>query len=94
MRGARDSVQAGTQTRWPDCVVSTSTSVRYILDSISEVSFLHPWLFTHYWTAFYDLVRAPVYWHNIWKDLVLQAGYVAVFGAAAWARMTSRDVLV
>ena len=55
-----------------------------ILDSISEVSFLHPWLFTHYWTAFYDLVRAPVYWHNIWKDLVLQAGYVAVFGAAAW----------
>ena len=64
-----------------------------ILDSISEVSFLHPWLFTHYWTAFYDLVRAPVYWHNIWKDFVLQAGYVAVFGAAAWARMTSRDVL-
>lgn len=64
-----------------------------ILDSISEVSFLHPWLFTHYWTAFYDLVRAPVYWHNIWKDLVLQAGYVAVFGAAAWARMTTRDVL-
>ena len=64
-----------------------------ILDSISEVSFLHPWLFTHYWTAFYDLVRAPVYWHNIWKDLVLQAGYVAIFGAAAWARMTSRDVL-
>jgi ABC-2 type transport system permease protein len=64
-----------------------------ILDSISEVSFLHPWLFTNYWTAFYDLVRAPVYWHNIWKDLVLQAGYVAIFGAAAWARMTSRDVL-
>lgn len=64
-----------------------------ILDSISEVSFLHPWLFTHSWTAFYDLVRAPVYWHNIWKDLVLQAGYVAVFGAAAWARMTTRDVL-
>jgi ABC-2 type transport system permease protein len=64
-----------------------------ILDSISEVSFLHPWLFTNYWTAFYDLARAPVYWHNILKDLVLQVGYVAVFGAAAWARMTSRDVL-
>jgi hypothetical protein len=24
---------------------------------------------------------------------VLQAGYVLVFGSAAWARMTSRDVL-
>ena len=67
--------------------------VSAILDSLSEVSFLHPWLFTNYWTAFADLVRAPVYWHNIWKDLLLQAGYVAVFGGAAWARMTSRDVL-
>jgi ABC-2 type transport system permease protein len=67
--------------------------VSAILDSVSEVSFLHPWLFTNYWTAFTDLVRAPVYWHNIWKDLLLQAGYVVVFGAAAWARMTSRDVL-
>jgi ABC-2 type transport system permease protein len=67
--------------------------VSAILDSVSEVSFLHPWLFTNYWTAFSDLVRDPVYWHNIWKDLLLQAGYVAVFGAAAWARMTTRDVL-
>lgn len=67
--------------------------VSAILDSVSEVSFLHPWLFTNDWTAFGDLVRDPIYWHNIWKDLVLQAGYVAVFGAAAWARMTSRDVL-
>jgi ABC-2 type transport system permease protein len=64
-----------------------------ILDSVSELSFLHPWLFTNYWTAFADLARDPVRWHNIWKDLVLQAGYVAVFGAAAWARMTTRDVL-
>ena len=67
--------------------------VSAILDGVSEVSFLHPWLFTNYWTAFGDLVRDPIYWHNIWKDILLQVGYVAVFGAAAWARMTSRDVL-
>jgi ABC-2 type transport system permease protein len=67
--------------------------VSAILDSVSEVSFLHPWLFTNYWTAFGDIVRDPIYWHNIWKDILLQVGYVAVFGAAAWARMTSRDVL-
>jgi ABC-2 type transport system permease protein len=64
-----------------------------ILDGISQVSFLHPWLFTNYWTAFTDLARDPMRWHLIWKDLVLQAGYVAVFGTAAWARMTTRDVL-
>jgi ABC-2 type transport system permease protein len=67
--------------------------VSAILDGLSEVSFLHPWLFTNYWTAFADLARDPVRWHGIWKDLVLQAGYLAVFGSAAWARMTSRDVL-
>jgi ABC-2 type transport system permease protein len=67
--------------------------VSAILDGISEVSFLHPWLLTNYWSAFADLMRDPVRWHGIWKDLVLQAGYVAFFGAAAWARMTTRDVL-
>jgi ABC-2 type transport system permease protein len=67
--------------------------VSAILDGVPEVSFLHPWLLTNYWTAFADLARDPVPWHGIWKDLVLQAGYVAVFGAGAWARMTSRDVL-
>jgi len=67
--------------------------VSAILDGVSQVSFLHPWLLTNYWTAFADLIHDPVRWHEIWKDLVLQAGYVAVFGSAAWARMTTRDVL-
>ena len=64
-----------------------------ILDGVSQVAFLHPWLFTNYWTAFDNLIRDPVRWHQIWQDLLLQAGYVAVFSAAAWARITSRDVL-
>jgi ABC-2 type transport system permease protein len=67
--------------------------VSAILDGVSQVAFMHPWLFTNYWLSFADLIRDPVYWHNIVKDLLLQAGYVAVFGSAAWARMTSRDVL-
>lgn len=64
-----------------------------ILDSVSQVAFLHPWLFTNYWTAFTDLLRDPMRWHLVWKDLALQGGYMAVFGTAAWARMVSRDVL-
>lgn len=67
--------------------------VSAIVDGVSELSFLHPWMLTNYWTAFTDLARAPVRWHQIWKDLVLQAGYVVVFASAAWARMTSRDVM-
>jgi ABC-2 type transport system permease protein len=64
-----------------------------ILDSVAQVHAIHPWLFTHQWLAFGDLLRAPVRWNNIGRDLLLQAGYVAVFGTAAWARFTTRDVL-
>jgi ABC-2 type transport system permease protein len=64
-----------------------------ILDNVSQVAFLHPWLFTNYWNAFANLIRDPVRWHQIWQDMLLQFGYVAVFSSAAWARMTSRDVL-
>jgi ABC-2 type transport system permease protein len=34
-----------------------------------------------------------VRWSEIRKDLLLQAGYVAVFGSAAWARFTTKDVV-
>jgi ABC-2 type transport system permease protein len=64
-----------------------------ILDSVSQVSAIHPWLLTHYWLSFGDVLRTPVEWHNVIADLRLQVGYVAVFGLAAWARLTTRDVL-
>jgi ABC-2 type transport system permease protein len=39
------------------------------------------------------VLRTPVHWNAIVVDLVLQAGYVAVFASAAWARFTTKDVL-
>jgi ABC-2 type transport system permease protein len=64
-----------------------------VLESVPEVSFLHPWLFTQGWESFSDLLRVPVQWAGIRHDLLLQLGYVAVFGSAAWARFTTKDVL-
>jgi ABC-2 type transport system permease protein len=64
-----------------------------ILGSVPQVRAIHPWLFTQHWLAFGDLLRSPVRWNDIVKDLTLQAGYVAVFGAAAWARFSTKDVL-
>jgi ABC-2 type transport system permease protein len=64
-----------------------------ILDAIPQVSAVHPWLPTHYWTAFGDLLRDPVSLDLMSRGLLLQLGYVAVFGAAAWARFTTRDIL-
>src|SRR5258708_10218546 len=64
-----------------------------VLDSLPQTHALHPWLLTHYWLSFGDVIRTPVVWSNIVKDVVMQVGYIAVFGSAAWARFTTKDVL-
>jgi len=64
-----------------------------VLDAVPQLSSIHPWLFTHGWLTFSDLLRTDVNWTGIEHNLALQAGYVVVFGSAAWARFTTRDVL-
>lgn len=64
-----------------------------ILQSIPQLSSIQPWLFTDQWTSFADLLRDPVYSANIVHNLWIQLLYVAVFGSAAWARFSGRDVL-
>jgi ABC-2 type transport system permease protein len=63
-----------------------------ILDQIPQLHALQPYFFPHYWLSFADLMRDPVYWDDLTKNLGLQALYAAVFGSAAWARFTARDI--
>jgi ABC-2 type transport system permease protein len=63
-----------------------------ILDQIPQLDALHPYFFSHYWLSFADLMREPVYWDELQRNLGLQALYAAVFGSAAWARFMSRDI--
>ncbi|MGC5343221.1 ABC transporter permease [Streptomyces sp. DT24] len=63
-----------------------------ILDTIPQLGGVHPYLFPHYWLSFSDLLREPVYWDELTKNLGLQAVYAAVFGSAAWARFTTKDI--
>lgn len=63
-----------------------------IVDTIPQLSGVHPYLFPHYWLSFADLLRDPVYWDEALKNLGLQAVYAAVFGSAAWARFTAKDI--
>ncbi|MGV9931467.1 ABC transporter permease [Streptomyces olivaceoviridis] len=63
-----------------------------IVDQIPQLHALQPYLFPHYWLSFADLMRDPVYWDDLVKNLGLQALYAAVFGAAAWARFTAKDI--
>jgi ABC-2 type transport system permease protein len=64
-----------------------------ILDVIPQLSALHPWLFTHGWLSFGDVLRTHVTWTAILKNIALQCGYIVVFASAAWAKFTTKDVL-
>jgi ABC-2 type transport system permease protein len=68
------------------------SSACFILDSIPQVGWLHPYLLTHHWLDFGDLFRAPIEWTNVLAGLYLAAAYVIVFFAAAWARFAGTDV--
>lgn len=64
-----------------------------ILDAVPQVAALHPYLLTHDWTAFADLLRSPVYYSAMAHGLLVALGWAAVAGTAAWARFSTRDVL-
>ncbi len=66
--------------------------VAEILDAVPQIASIHPWLFTHWWLAFGDLVRDPVSLDQMTQGLLVTGAYVVVFGSLAWARMTTRDV--
>lgn len=84
-----------TLTDTPIAAMAVATGVTIlcgILQAIPQLSAIQPWLYTYQWSSYADLLRDPVYTANIEHNLLIQLGYVAVFGSAAWARLTTRDV--
>lgn len=64
-----------------------------VLGSLEQLAWLHPWLLSEHWLGFADLLRQPVAWGSFVDNALLQLGYVAVFGALAYGRFTTKDVL-
>jgi ABC-2 type transport system permease protein len=67
--------------------------VSQILDSLPQLDWLHPWLFSHYWLGFADLLRQPISWDSFGQNAVLQGGYFVVFAALAYGRFSTKDIL-
>lgn len=63
-----------------------------ILDALSQVRVIHPYLLSHDWLAFVDLFRSPVAWDRIEHGLVVFAVYTALFLTGAVAVLARRDV--
>jgi ABC-2 type transport system permease protein len=67
--------------------------VSQVLDNLPQLDWLHPWLFSHHWLGFADLLRQPVSWTSFGDNALLQSAYVLVCGVLAYARFSSKDIL-
>jgi ABC-2 type transport system permease protein len=63
-----------------------------ILDALSQVAAIHPYLPTHYWLTFDALLRTPIAWSSVWHGFESFAVYIVLFGALALARIRRADV--
>ena len=63
-----------------------------VLVTLDAAGSVRPYLPTRYWLAWIDLFRDPIPWRDIDRGLAIQAVYVAVFLAAAWANFATKDV--
>ncbi|HEX5493422.1 MAG TPA: ABC transporter permease [Mycobacteriales bacterium] len=63
-----------------------------ILDSVPQISGIHPYLPSHYWLAFGDLLRDPISTSSLGPGLVSIAVYAVLFLTLAWARFSGKDV--
>ncbi len=66
--------------------------ISQILGAVSQLSAIHPYLPTHYWLAFGDLLRDPIATGQVTSGMVSAAVYAAVFLTAAWARFAGKDI--
>lgn len=67
--------------------------VSQVLDQLPQLDWLHPYLFSHQWLGFGDLLRDPIAFDSFGSNALLQLGYVAVFGTLAYGRFATKDVL-
>jgi ABC-2 type transport system permease protein len=68
------------------------TILSWILDEITQVAWLHPYLLVHEWMSVADVLREPVAWEAMGRGVTVAAVYALVFWLAAWARLSSKDV--
>jgi ABC-2 type transport system permease protein len=63
-----------------------------VLTTLDAANKVKPYLPTNYWLSWIDFFRAPIFWVNIDKGLLVQGVYLVIFFGAAWANLTSKDI--
>jgi ABC-2 type transport system permease protein len=66
--------------------------VSFLLDAVPQLRAIHPYLLTHNWLGFGELLRSSVDGATLLRWSLLHVAYTAVFLSLAWARLTTKDV--
>ncbi len=64
----------------------------FIMDAIPQLSWLAPYLLTHWWMSFADFFRTPILWDGALRGALTALAYLAVAYSCAWARFGGKDV--
>lgn len=84
-----------TLTEVPIAAMATTLGVTItsqVLDAVPQISAVHPWLPSHYWQQFIDILRDPMALDKVGHGLLAAAVYALLFLTMAWARFSSKDV--
>ena len=64
----------------------------FLLDAVPQLSAIHPYLLTHNWLGFGELLRSTPSSSTLLGWSMLHLAYAAVFLSLAWSRLTTKDV--
>jgi ABC-2 type transport system permease protein len=84
-----------TLTEVPVAAMATTLALAItsqVLDAVPQLHALQPWLFSHYWLRFADLLRDPLEGGDVGHGLLVALAYLAMFLSLAWARFGGKDI--
>lgn len=84
-----------TLTEVPVAAMATALTLAVtmqVLDLVSALHAIQPWLISHYLFNISDLLREPVDFSRLQHGVLVALAYVVVFWTLAWARLTTKDI--
>jgi ABC-2 type transport system permease protein len=84
-----------TLTEVPIAAMASALTVAVVMQVLDLVSALHtiaPWLISHYLFNLSDLLRDPVDLSRMQHGAFVALAYIAVFWSLAWARLSTKDI--
>jgi ABC-2 type transport system permease protein len=72
--------------------VALTSTLMWILDSIPQLDWLHPYLLVDKQLALSDTLRDPIWWPDMRLGLLTDLAYIVIFLFAAWVRFADKDV--